>query len=133
MAKPSARVRKLLQDLPAFRSMALWYEAGAEDVGAVADRLGRVAAVRAELQVFEDLLRDVIKENGEAAVEGLGYRVTLATYEQERLDTKAIKEAKKPPVVARWLGRFYRTKVVTSVSVKARLGTGLGEPAIAAE
>lgn len=133
MSKPTARTRKLLEDLPAFRSLALAFDAGAEDLAAIADRLGRVAAVRAELQVFEDLLKDVIKENGEAAVEGRLYRVTLSTFAQERLDAKGIKEAKKPPAVARWLARFYRSATVTKVAVHARLGTGLGEPAIAAE
>lgn len=126
---PNAKVRKLLADLPAFRSLSLEYSAGAETVEELADRLGRVAAVRAELVVYEDALKDVIRENGDAAVEGRLFRATLSSYEQTRLDAKGIREAKQPPTVKRWLNRFWITTPVTKVAVHARLGAGLEEKA----
>ncbi len=125
----NAKVRKLLADLPAFRSLSLEYSPGADNVAELADRLGRVAAVRAELVAYEDALKEVIREHGAAAIEGRLFRATLSSYEQTRLDTKGIREAKQPPVVKRWLNRFWITSAVIAVKVHPRLGIGLEEKA----
>lgn len=123
MAK--AKVRKLLAGLPAFRSLSLAFEAGCEDVGSLADRLGRLAAVRAEIEGYEKRLKEVVIENGEAAIEGRLFRSTLSVYEETRLDTKAIRAKMKPA----WLKRFsLAPQTISKVITKARIGAGLEEP-----
>lgn len=128
MAKPSAAVKKLLADLPSFRAPSLELTAGCPDIGALADRLGRVAAVRAELEAYEDSLKEIVRENGDSAIEGRLFRATLSVYDENRLDTKAIRADMKP----KWLAKYTVTKSVSKVSVKARMGIGLGEPVAAA-
>jgi hypothetical protein len=125
MAGISKPLRKLLLELPAFRTPAVGFDAGADDVGSIADRLGRVAAVRAELEGYEETLKAIVRENGETAIEGRLFRATLSTYEQDRLDTKAIRDAMKPA----WLKKHTITQTITKVSVKARTGIGLDQPA----
>ena len=125
-AKPSAKVRRLLADLPAFRSLACAFDAGAEEMGDVADRLGRLAALRAQIETYEAKLKEVVIENGEAAIEGRTFRTTLSVYEESRLDTKRIREE----MDARWLKRFsLEPKTIRKVTTRARIGTGLGEEA----
>jgi hypothetical protein len=129
VAKPNAATRKLLEALPAFRSLALAFDAGCADVGAAADRLGRLAAVRAELEQYESQLKEVVIENGELAVEGRLYRATVSTYEQKKLDLAAI----RADMTKAWLKKYSLPPVpVTQVRVKARIGAGLGEPVAAA-
>lgn len=135
MAKPSASTRRLLEALPAWRGTpVLAFEAGAGTVGEVVDRLGVLASLKSEIEVYSEALRAVIVDNAEAASEGKWYRATLSQYETERYDTKRMKAAKKSPAIARWLAKFVTTSSVTKVAVKARMGIGLGEPvATAAE
>jgi hypothetical protein len=128
MAKPSAAVKKLLAGLPDFRVPSLAFDEGCDTVDALADRLGRVAAVRAELEGYEEKLKEVVRENGETAIEGRLFRATLSIYDQSRLNTDAIRAAMKPA----WVAKYTVTKSVAKVSVKARLGIGLGEPVPAA-
>lgn len=119
-----AKINKLLAGLPAFRSLTLAFEAGCEDVGSVADRLGRLAAVRAEIEGYEEKLKEIVIENGEKAVEGRLFRSTLSIYDQTRLDTKLIREKMKPA----WLKRFsLPTQTITKVLTKARIGAALEE------
>jgi hypothetical protein len=130
MAKPSAVVKKLLADLPPFRAPTLEFAKGCDDVGSLADRLGRVAAVRASLEVYEESLKEIVRENAETAIEGRLFRATLSIYDENRLDTKAIRADMTP----KWLKKYTVTKSVKKVGVKARMGVGLGEPvAVAAE
>lgn len=117
MAKAKS-VKKLLAELPAFRGRVLELEAGAPDVGAIADRLGRVAAIKAELETYEKALKAIVIENGEPAVEGKLFRAVLSTFEQERLDSKAIKAT----MDAKWLKKFTVSAEVTTVRVHARTG-----------
>jgi hypothetical protein len=89
MSKPSASTRRLLEELPAFKSLSLEFGSGAEDVGTIVDRLGRAAAARAVLEGYEKQLREIIVEHGAAATEGRLFRATLSTFDQTRLDTSA--------------------------------------------
>jgi hypothetical protein len=130
MAKPSAVVKKQLAALPEFRVPSLAFDEGCADVGSLADRLGRVQAVRAELEGYEKRLKEIVRENGETAIEGRLFRATLSIYDENRLNTDAIRADMTP----KWIAKYTVTKSIMKVGVKARLGSGLGEPvAIAAE
>jgi hypothetical protein len=108
--------------LPAFRCSALEFAAGVADnenrLGAVADRLGKIAAKKAELVAYEDKLKAVIIDAGEDAVEGKIFRATLSIFDQVRLDTAAIREEFDEKTIA----KYELVQKVKQVRVKARTG-----------
>jgi hypothetical protein len=120
-----ASVAKLLRALRAFRARAIDYDAGAADIGVVVDRLGRISAARAELEIYEKALKEIIVTKGDKALEGQLFRTTLSVYAQERVDTKAL----RADVDAAWLEKYLRSQTITKVAVHARSGLGLDTPA----
>src|SRR5260370_40037045 len=119
-------VPRLLRALPAFRALAIDYDKGAADLGTAIDRLGRISAARAELEIYEDELKHIVITNGEKAAEGRLFRATLSIYEQERLDTKRIRADMGEAWVSKYLAP---KKTITKVAVHARSGLGLDTPA----
>ena len=127
MAKPkSARksapdVKALLAALPVMRFPALEFEAGADDVGAVVDRLGRIAALKGEVKRYEEGLKKIVIDNGEPIVEGKLFRAVITGGGlKEGLDIEAIRE----DMDEKWLTKYtVRSRTSKSVRVNARKGT----------
>jgi len=100
MSKSKAARREaateLMKGLPAFERGAVSFAKGApkepEPFGAIADRLGKIAALKAELARYEETLKEVIIELGDEAVEGKLFRATLSVFDQTKLDTAMIRE-----------------------------------------
>jgi hypothetical protein len=112
---------KHLAAIPAFRSTRLEFDAGADSIGIAVDRLGRVKAAIAGLEVYEKALKEAVIAHGEAAVEGTTFRATVSIAEQLRLDTKAIRVEMGDD----WCGRFEKPSIITTVRVAARTGVDL--------
>ncbi len=129
--KVLAKIRRMLEALPPFRSVTLAFEAGAEDLGSVIDRLGRIKAIKAALKSYEDALNAVIIEHGEKAVEGKLFRaVLIPAGESDGLDIKRIR-AEMPEA---WLTKYTQTNQRgAQVRIFARSGLNLDMPAEAAE
>jgi hypothetical protein len=117
-AARQAEVTTLLAALPAFKSRNIEFEPACPDVGSIADRLGRLAALKAEVAEYEDRLKAIVIEHGEDAVEGKLFRATLSIFEQTRLDSEKIRAEMKP----QWLDKYSKTSKVTKVAIHARKG-----------
>jgi hypothetical protein len=113
-----AEADHLMDALPAFSRGAVSFAPGADGVGTVADRLGKIAALKAELAGYEEKLKEVIIELGDEAVEGKLFRATLSIFDQTKLDTAAIRCA----MDAAWIDKHSTTSRITQVRVKARTG-----------
>jgi hypothetical protein len=126
MSKSKAARRQeaeeLMNALPAFGRGAVSFAAGIAEndnrLGAIADRIGKVAALQAELAVYGDKLKDVLVTSGEDAVEGKLFRATISRYDQNRLDTKRLRE-EQPKLAEKYA---LPPTPVTQVRVKARTG-----------
>jgi hypothetical protein len=121
-AQRHAEAETLMNELPALKRGAFEFPAGVAEndnrIGAVADRLGRVAAFIAELEDYEKRLKGIIIAHGEDAVEGKLFRATLSIFDQSRLDTKAVKEE----MGEAWVAKRSKASKVTKVVSNARKG-----------
>ena len=121
-AQRHAEAEELMNELPAFSRSAVSFGAGVAEndnrLGAVADRLGKIAALKAELAVYEDRLKDVLIASGEDAVEGRIFRATVSRFDQVRLDTKRLRE-EQPKLAEKYEMAPQR---IEQVRVKARTG-----------
>ncbi len=76
-----------MRALPPFSS-AVEFAGGAESFGAIVDRLGRIAGLKAELASYEAKLKAVLLELGENAIDGEElFRATVSTFEQVKWRT----------------------------------------------
>jgi hypothetical protein len=123
-AKKTSRLKKLLSELPDFCAPSVSFEAGADDITAVPDRLGRLARIRSVIEIYEKKLRAAIVENGEFAVEGRDFRATLIDTQRTLLDTAAI----RAELGDEWCQRYDRVSEYQQVRVAARTGERLNEP-----
>lgn len=109
---------ELMKGLPKLALDALAFKAGAKEFGEIADRLGRIAAMKAELKTYEEGLKDVLIELGEDAVEGELFRATVSSFPQTKLDTDAIRAEMDED----WIAAHSMTQRITQVRTKARTG-----------
>ena len=84
----------------------------------VVDRLGLVLAQIADLEKEADAIKTVLKESGEAVVEGSLYKATVILSNRSTIDNKAVYKALN--VSDDLLAKFTRTTPVATVKVTAR-------------
>ena len=84
----------------------------------VVDRLGLVLAQIADLEKEADAIKTVLKESGEAVVEGSFYKASVILSNRSTIDNKAVYKALN--VSDDLLAKFTRTTPVATVKVTAR-------------
>lgn len=117
----SAGLRRALEKLPALRAPGVTFEKGAAEMGAVADRLGRVKAAIAVLEEYEQKLNDLCIASGRHEVEGRLFRAVVSHSVVTQLRADRIRR----DMPAGWLKKYTRKTAITRVLVNARKGIAL--------
>ena len=92
------------------------------------DSLGHLSAEAADLKIEIDDLKQMLRNSGEAVIEGIKWRVTIGQESQSpQIDWKAIAESFIPPTMLGALVKKHTTysSRAGSVRVVARTGKGV--------